>query len=143
MRTNDVFVAIAFAALIQGAPALAIAQASTNTERQKAHVVNRMYQATYGAQERCRPLKDASASLDKAIDQIRRAFPELLSLIENSPYLPQAREHFKTLLNDPTMRSSDEALLQECRGIEYMLRQFVEAPAGQQAANEMIQTLKK
>lgn len=143
MHTRNFLVAAVLAALFQGTPTSAVAQANSNIERQKMHVVSRMYQATYGAQERCRPSKEASANLDKAVDQLRHAFPELLNLIDNSPYLLQAQEQFKTFLSNTAIKSSDEKLAPMCNWFEYMLRQLVESKDGQQVAIDMIQTLKK
>jgi hypothetical protein len=124
-------------------PITVAAQTKSAIEQEKMHTVSRMYQATYGAQERCHPSKEASANLNLAIDQLRHAFPELLNLIDSSQYLPTVREQFMAYLNDPAAKSSNEELKQECSGIEYLLRQLVETPGGQQAANDMIQALKK
>src|SRR4051794_25255571 len=126
MHKYRLLLVVTFAILIQAASAGAIAQAPADTERQKAHVVSRLYQATYGAQERCHSSKEASLSLGKAMDQFRSSFPELIRLIDSSPYLPPAKDQFKKFLSDPSAKVSDEALIQECRGLEYMLRQFVD-----------------
>jgi hypothetical protein len=143
MHTYRTHLAVVIAILIQAVSTVAVAQASADAERQKAHVVSRLYQATYGAEERCRPSKEASSSFSKAMDQFRSAFPELMRLIDGSPYLPPARDQFKKFLADPSAKVSDDALIQECRGLEYMLRQFVEAPGGKEAVNEYLQLLKK
>ncbi|WP_292938431.1 hypothetical protein [Noviherbaspirillum sp.] len=143
MRGHIFLAAVVSVLLIQGAPTLAGAQMPSSFERQKMHVVSRMYQATYGASERCRPSKEASVSLDKAIDQIRKTFPELMTLIDNSPYLPQAREQFNAFASSTAARPTNDELVQECSGMTNMLQQLVETPGGQQAANDMIQTLKK
>lgn len=110
-------------------------QPATDEARQKAHIVSRLYQATYGAQEQCSSHKDVAANLDKTIDQFRRAYPELMRLVESSPYLPQAKEGFKAIWNGSRMSP------QECRETANILRQFLDAPNGQQEANRMIQIL--
>lgn len=118
-------------------------QGLPGAEREKAKVVSRMYQVTSGAQERCRSSPTTSANLDKEVDQFRRAYSELSNLIDGSPYLPQARERFNAFLSSAAARPSDESLVRECAGIAEMLRQFAETPGGRQAADEMLQTLKK
>jgi hypothetical protein len=112
-------------------------QPTVDQERQRAHVVSRMYQATYGAQERCGSYKDELARLDKVIEQVRHAYPELMRLVESSVYLPQAKEEFKALWGG----TDGQLPIQECRETANMLQQLLEVPNGQQAANNMIQTL--
>jgi hypothetical protein len=143
MRTCRTHLAVVLAMFFQAAPAVAVAQSTVDVERQKAHVVSRLYQATYGAELRCRPSKEASSSFSKAMDQFRSAFPELMRLIDGSPYLPPAREQFNKFLADPSAKVSDEALIEECRGLEYMLRLFIEAPGGKDTVNGYLQLLRK
>lgn len=88
---------------------MAVAQAAAEVERQKAHVVSRLYQVTYGAEERCRPQRGV-IGLGKALDQFNSAFPELMRLIDGSPYLPPARDQFRKFLTDPSAKVSNEAL---------------------------------
>jgi hypothetical protein len=129
--------------ILQALPSIANAQMNTGVERQKVHMVSRMYQATYGAQERCRPSREASVKLDMAIEQFRNALPELMSLVDSSPYLPQAKEQFKVFLSKAPAPQNDQALVEECAGIADMLHQLADTPGGQKAADDMIQTLKK
>ncbi len=110
---------------------------NTEQEQYMAHTVTRMYEATYGGQEKCKSDKDALDRLNKTVDQFRHAYPELMSLIENSPYLPQAKEHLK-LGRDPSGKYD----LQACRETEAILRQLLIVPEGQRAANYMVQILK-
>ena len=143
MITRHYLLAVALAVSIHVAPTVALAQATTDVEREKAHVVSRLYQATYGAKERCRPSKEASLSLGKAINQFRLAFPELMRLVDHSPYLPPARDQFKKFLADPSAKVSDEDLVQECQGLESLLLQFVDAPEAKDEMNKYVLLLKK
>lgn len=112
-------------------------QPDSEQEQYKAHIVSRMYEATYGGQEKCRSDKEALDRLNKMVDQFRHAYPELMSSIENSPYLPQAKEHLK-LGRDPSGKYD----LQECRETETILRQMLIVPQGQQLADYYVQILK-
>lgn len=112
-------------------------QPNTEQERYKALTVSRMYEATYGGQVKCRSDKDALDRLNKTVDQFRHTYPELMRLIESSPYLPQAKEKLK-LNGDPSGKYD----LEECRETENLLREMLIAPDGQQSANYMVQILK-
>lgn len=112
-------------------------QPIADQERQKAHIVSRMYQATYGAQKQCINYKDEVAKLDKAIEQFRNAYPELMRLVDSSPYLPQAKEEFNATMRSP----GDQLPVEECLYIGNMLQQWVDNPDGQNIANDMIETL--
>jgi hypothetical protein len=110
-------------------------QPIVDQERQKTHIVSRMYQATYGVQKQC----NQSASLNTAIEQVHHAYPELMRLIESSPYLPQAKAEFNSLWST----SGEQAGIKECQEIENMLRQLLDVShGGRQAVNDMVQALK-
>lgn len=130
----------AFALLLQ-VPAHADTQ--SDSERQKAHVVSRLFQVTYGAQQHCAASPEKSAAVTTAVDQFRATYPELLSLVDSSPYLPRFQENFKKFLADPARQASGEALVKECQSLEYMLRQLLDTPGGKQATDEYTQLLKK
>ena len=83
-------------ALVQVLPAASYAQ--SDTERQKAHVVSRLYQATYGAEDRCKPSKLASLEFGKAFNQFSVAYPELIRLLKASPHLTTAKEQYAKFL---------------------------------------------
>jgi hypothetical protein len=120
----------------------ASAELSPTEDGKKMRIVSALYQATYGAQERCRLSNVASAGLEKSIDQLRRVYPELLALLDSSPYLTQVQEQFTTILRNAPEVSGGE-LEQECEGIKFLLDQLVESSGGRAAASDMIATLKK
>ena len=128
-------------ALVQVLPAASYAQ--SDTERQKAHVVSRLYQATYGAEDRCKPSKLASLEFGKAFNQFSVAYPELIRLLKASPHLTTAKEQYAKFLAHPSTNVNENALFEECRGMGDMLRQFVEAPGAKEAMDDFVQTLKK
>jgi hypothetical protein len=130
-------------AVIPTLPGWVHAQASPDMERQKAHIVSRMYQATYGAQERCRSAEEASEGLDKAIGQLRGTLPELMTLVDASPYLPQAQAQFKAMHGKAPAVQDRRSLIEECAAIENLLRQLIETPGGKKAASDMIDILRK
>lgn len=143
MNTRHYFLVIALTVFVQSASTVVFAQASADVEREKTLIVSRLYQSTYGAKERCRPSKEASLSLGKAIKRFRLAYPELMRLVDQSPYLPTARDQFKQFLADPSAKISDEELVQECQGLESMLLQFVDTPGAKDEMNKFVLLLKK
>lgn len=144
MTKNSIQNQISLIAFVIFAPSFAFAQVSMNIETQKQMLIGRLYQATYGAHERCKPLKDESIKLDVAIDKYRAAFPELFAQMDKSPYLPAAREHFKKMMEDPEIAPvSDEELKGECTYIESLVTALTSDQSGKQSTIDIIQTLKK
>jgi hypothetical protein len=132
-------VSVVVIATFLGMGNLANAQADSSIERQKKHIVSRVYEAIYETEEwGCSP-SEGSAHVKKMINRARQAFPELFSLVDASPYFPQAREESKAFLN----RIPLEMRIHNCKAIEYILEEVFETPGGQKGVNDMIQTLKQ
>jgi hypothetical protein len=143
MYTYRNFLLFVFVLFVHTAPAKALAQGTPDTERQKEHLVFRLYQATYGAEKRCSASPEGSASIGKSLEIFRSKFPELIRLLDGSPYFGPARDNFQKFLENPSTKVGDTALLLECESLEYILRSFIDAPGGNEAIAEYIQLLKK
>lgn len=135
--------AVTFGSLIATCFSFALAQGTEDMERKKAHIVSRIYQATYGAEKRCSTLNEASITLADAVKQFRLAYAEITSLVEQSPYFPVAEKDFTKFLASQAAREDKEELKAECAGLEDMLRQFVKFGGDKQAFAAEIQLLKK
>jgi hypothetical protein len=143
MCTYRNFLLFVFVLFVHTAPTKALAQSTPDTERQKAHLVSRLYQATYGAQKRCSASPEGATSIEKSLEIFRSKFPELIRLLDGSPYFGPARDNFQKFLDDPSTKVGDSALLLECQSLEYILRSLIDAPGGNEAVAEYIQLLKK
>jgi hypothetical protein len=143
MHTYRHFLSIGFVFLIYSAPTMALAQGKPDVEPQKAKLVSRIYQATYGAQKRCSTSPEGAANLGKSVELFRSKFPELVRLVDSSPYFGPARDNFQKFLDDPSTKVSDAALLQECQSVDHILHSLLDAPGGNEAVAEYIQLLKK
>ena len=121
-------------------PIGAHAQRVPDVEKEKAKLVYRLYQATYGAQQRC----GASAGHDETLARFRAAYPELVALLDASPYLAQARDRFTALQDSGALPQLDEeGLRRECQGLEAILRALIDAPGSAGAVAGYVDLLKK
>ena len=123
-------------------PAGAHAQRVPDVEKEKAKLVYRLYHATYGAQQRCGA--SAGASHGETLARFRAAYPELVALLDASPYMAQARDRFMTLLDSGALPQPDEEGLRgECQGLEAILRALIDAPGSAEAVAGYVDILKK
>ena len=122
-------------------PTGAHAQRAPDVEKERAKLVYRLYQATYGAQQRC----GASApSHGETLARFLSAYPELITLLDASPYLAQARDRFTALQDSGALPQLDEeGLRRECRGLEAMLRALIDAPGSAEAVAGYVDILKR
>jgi len=121
-------------------PTGAHAQRVPDVEKDKAKLVYRLYQATYGAQQRC----GVSAGHGETLARFRAAYPELVGLLDASPYLAQARDRFTALQDSGALPQLDDVgLRRECEGLEAILRALIDAPGSAEAAAGYVDLLKK
>jgi len=132
---------LASLACLGALPIGAHAQRVPDVEEDKAKLVYRLYQATYGAQQRC----GASApSHGETLARFRSAYPELVALLDASPYLAQARGRFATLQETGALPQLEEKGLRgECQGLEAILRALLDAPGSAEAVAGYVDILKK
>ncbi|MBD8528902.1 MULTISPECIES: hypothetical protein [unclassified Massilia] len=118
------------------------AQRVPDVEKEKAKLVYRLYQATYGAQQRCGA--SAGASHGETLVRFRAAYPELVGLLDASPYLAQARDRYTALQDSGALPQLDNAgLRRECEGLEAILRALIDAQGSAEAAAGYVDLLKK
>lgn len=124
-------------------PTDAYAQSMADSERQKAKIISRLYQATYGAQQRCGAATGAQSHRE-TLARFRASYPELVSLMDSSPHLAAARDRFQVMLDTGALpQASEDGLRKECQALESILRSLVDAPAGAEAVAGYIEVLKK
>ncbi len=113
-------------------------------DRQKAKLVSRLYQATYGSVERCKHATPAAAGeFQTELTRFVKQNASLMKLIVDSPHYARAREQFaRHETVDPT-RDTPENLAGECQFLAGLLRSMLDTPDGRQSAKEWQETLSK
>lgn len=130
MRDYGSFFSSVFLLLTHSIGASAQDQSRSGIERQKEMIVSRIAQATDVAQQRCSTTA-AAPNHARIYERFRARYPELISLVEHSPYFAPSRDYFQTLLaTDGLPRMNEQDLLHECQSLEYMLRALMDAPGG-------------
>jgi len=100
-------------------------------------IVSRLYQATFGASERCKMAPPESAEeFNTEFNRFSAKYPDLLSLLRSSPYYEPARRHFLQVTASMTVHDTPESLAAECKGVAQLLRAMLDQPEGQKAALE-------
>lgn len=143
MRDYRSFFLSAILLLTHSIGASAQDQSTAGIERQKEKIVARMVQATDVAQQRCSTTA-AAPNHARTYERFRARYPELISLVEHSPYFAPSRDYFQNLLaTDALPKLNEQDLLHECQSLEYMLRALIDAPGGTEAVAGYVELLKK
>ena len=104
----------------------------SDVEQQKSRIVKGIYQLTDGALALC-PKEDATA-FSKTLLLFKQRYPEVMSLVKNSPYHPK------------TKRNNVEAtatLTQQCLFKQRMLNNMIVTAEGKQTMDKALQALTK
>lgn len=106
-------------------------------QRQAAKIVSRLYQATYGASERCKKAtSDANAEFQRELSRFIEAEAQLMKLVTRSPYYSTARDEFaKYGAMDPA-RDTPESLAGDCKYLAELLRSLSQTPAGKSSIHQ-------
>lgn len=117
---------------------------SGSEDRTKAKIVSRLYQATYGARERCKKATPiAAAEFENDLTRFVGEKANLIKLVTQSPHYDSARQNFAThIVIDPAKETS-EMLAGECNYLALMLRAMIDTPEGQKSAKEFETLLSK
>lgn len=113
------------------------------TEETKLAVVDQLYKITDGVQGHCKASPEASPDVDKAVEEFRAAYPELMELVDHSPYLPTAKVHFNAAMKEFSKREGHDELVMTCRAVANMLRQFIETTAMKEQVAKFVQALRQ
>lgn len=111
----------------------------SRVEKEKRHIVSRMYQATYGMLQIC-PEETADA-FKQSIANFEEAYPELAKLLKESPYHHYAVENMSDIIRRE-QAGSYESRMGQCSTMMSMIEALVKTPPGQQSANEMLEKLR-
>ena len=135
------------AALITSAalPAPVNAQSEEARVKRKTHIVSRVYQLVYGGAEICTRLAspDAQAAVAAAA-RFKDAYPELIRLVEESPYVGIARERNRKMVEDGVAYEAKNPQPEpDCKDVIRKLDYSVDDPVGRIQINETIERLKE
>jgi hypothetical protein len=109
-------------------------------ERQKAKIVSRVYQLTYGAEEMCKRYSpQESNQVSEAVAKFKNTYPELMKLVKESPYLDKAKKRMSILIDRMEKNPEDT----ECLAAYNMLQQCTDTESGKQDILKTIAELKK
>ena len=112
----------------------------TNLDRNKAKIVLRVYQLTYGADEMCKRYSpEKSSQVSAEVMKFKKMYPELMNLVENSPYFDQVKKQMSQLIDS----MSNTPQYADCPALLYMLHQFTESESGKEGIKDIVAQLKK
>ena len=119
---------------------------------QRANTTKQIYAITYMLKKACHSSGYAeSAQLDIAVNRFRNAYPEVMQLVDKSPYLPVSAKEFENFLdqkevtNQTTKSDHDKIYFESCRlGIASLndIANGAGTPSGNKMASHWISTLK-
>ncbi|MES2262198.1 MAG: hypothetical protein V4724_27070 [Pseudomonadota bacterium] len=109
-------------------------------ERNKAKIVSRLYQASYGPEERCKKsVPAAAAEFSNELQRFSKNNANLISLLTKSPYYDLAKKDYSSDSADDT----PQTLAEECEFYVVLLRSMNETPEGKAAVKEFEEILSK
>jgi hypothetical protein len=113
-------------------------------DKRKAQIVSRFYEATYGADSMCKRFSpQESPQVSNAVKRFKEVYPEIMQLVDQSPYLDRARLNFETLMEKMAERASKNPKEAACQEALYILQQSVETKSGRDAVLNSIMEFKK
>ena len=115
---------IAFVVPISG-----IAADTVHTEREKAKLVSRFYQITYGSSEKCKsaPLESAK-KFQTVLDRFLATNEKIMALVVNSPHYAAAQTGYAKYATLDTERDTPESLTQECEYMATFMSWLIDSP---------------
>lgn len=113
-------------------------------DKQKAKIVSRVYQLTYGADALCKRFSSQeSAQVSSAVIRFKKAYPELMMLVEQSPYFEPAKSRFAEKLERIAESASNDPRKAVCQESLILLNQFIDTANGKEGILDVITQLKK
>jgi len=113
-------------------------------DRQKAKIVSRVYQLTFGADAICKRFSpQESAEVSLAVIRFKKAYPELMMLVEQSLYLEPAKIRFTGMMERMAESASKDPRKAGCQESLILLNQSIDTENGKQGILDTIVQLKK
>jgi hypothetical protein len=106
-------------------------------------IVLRLYEATFGASERCKMAPPESAQEFKSeFARFGAKYPDLLTLLKSSPYYEPSRRNFLEVMASMAPRDTPQSIAAECKALTQLLQSLIDQPEGQKAVHEYIEQLR-
>jgi hypothetical protein len=112
-------------------------------EKRRAHIVSRVHQMTDGSLYRCQETPNA-VEVEKEVRRFRRAYSELMALIDNSPHLDRAKRQSRESVDQNKIyfaKHSKEPT--DCQDSLAMLRMHLDHPEGKNAVAHLIKEMRR
>jgi hypothetical protein len=111
-----------------------VASAGNPDDAQTAKIFGRLYTVTFGAREYCEKAPAEAATAYKVqIDRFSREYPNLLALLQSSPYYEAARRDISDSVKARLANETPESLAADCNEFSYLLKSMIDDPAGRDA----------
>jgi len=112
-------------------------------DKQKAKIVSRVYQLTYGADALCKRFSpQESTQVSSAVIRFKKAYPELMMLVEQSPYFEPAKSRFTAKMERIAESASKDPRKAGCQESLILLNQFIDTASGKDGILDTIAQLK-
>jgi hypothetical protein len=116
----------------------------TPIDKQKAKIVSRVYQLTYGADAICKRFSpQESDQVSSAVIRFKNTYPELMMLVDQSSYLERAQNHFAGLMERIAKSASKNPKEAGCQELLILLNQSIDTENGKKGILDIIAQLKK
>jgi len=123
--------------LFSGASFAEVPVDTRQLERNKAKIVSRLYQATYGQVERCKKATpDAAAEFQNELSRFVEINGNLIKQVIQSPYYDPARQRFSKHEAVDPVQDTPESLGRECKYLVQLLRSMNDTPEGKKSVKE-------
>jgi len=117
---------------------------TSQLEKNKAKIVSRLYQATYGRKEGCKKATpDVAAEFESELTRFVENNDNLIKLVIHSPYYDRARQIFSKHETLDPVRDTPEKLGVECKYLAQLLRSMSDTSEGKKAVKEYEEILSK
>jgi hypothetical protein len=112
----------------------------SKVEKEKRHIVSRMYQATYGMLQIC-PDKEVD-SFKKIIAKFEETYPEFSKLLNESEYHQYAVDNMARDIARER-KKSDKARMPQCSFGKSMTKSLIDTDSGKKSVKNMLEKLQK
>ncbi|WP_320033789.1 hypothetical protein [Halarcobacter sp.] len=116
------------------------AEELSKIEKDKRHIVSRMYQATYGMLQIC-PDKEVD-SFKRIIENFEKTYPEFSKLLNESPYHQYAVDNMVIDIARER-KKSDESRMLQCSFGKSITQSLISTAGGQKSVSDMLEKLQK